>query len=239
MITKKTRKEMEDLIYRFFNSIDPSGNNLKRYKKLIGDMDDKEFDSFFAKLFDDPKSYLILDMVSYEYEPTIEAAEATAEWMGVQLYDYLACPHMSKDPNRPFVTMRKVPIGRLHCKRVQQMARKKNTTSTNINQRDGKTNQVVGDSKNSRSSDMENFAMTTYEANYALREFLGPRADDTSMQNEMHSAIYKKGYVDIDELTVDLANKKTLNTLDVYLLCMGFKSDLISKGYVLKGTLDD
>ena len=239
MLSKGLRKEMEKLIFDVFDRLEPTGNNTKKYKEIFGGMNDSQADKFFASLFKDEKAFLILETIAYKYEPSIEGAEKAAELVGAVLYDYIAYPHMSKDPSNPFVTMEKVPVGKLHIKRVQQMRRKKNTTSINIEQRDGKTNQVVGDSKNSRSSDMENFAMTTYGADYALREFLGPRADDSAMQNEMHSSIFRKGYVDIDDLKVDLSNKKTLNTLDIYFLCMGLRSDLISPGYVLKDTLDD
>ena len=87
-------------------------------------------------------------------------------------------------------------------------------------------------------SDMENFAMTTYDANEAMREFLGPRADDLVMKNEMYAEISRKGYVNLDDLTSDVSNKKTINTLDVYFICMGIKTNLITDGYLLKKSLD-
>ena len=56
------------------------------------------------------------------------------------------------------------------------MLQKKNTFSTSIDKRSLKTNQVTGDDKVARISDVESYALSTIEADAALREFLGPRA---------------------------------------------------------------
>ena len=66
---------------------------------------------------------------------------------------------------------------------------------------------------------------------------LGPRADDMVMKDEMYSAITNKGYVSINDLTDDVANKTSLNTVDVYFLSMGIKTDLITRDLVIKKTL--
>ena len=70
-----------------------------------------------------------------------------------------------------------------------------------------------------------------------MREFCGPRADDLVMQNEMLDKIATDGYVDLNALTDKVENKTTLNTLDVYLISMGLKSDLVTEGLLLKKTI--
>ena len=57
------------------------------------------------------------------------------------------------------------------------------------------------------------------------------------MKDEMYSAITNKGYISINDLTDDVANKTALNTVDVYFLSMGIKTDLITKDLVIKKTL--
>ena len=57
------------------------------------------------------------------------------------------------------------------------------------------------------------------------------------MQTEMLDKISTDGYVDLDTLTDKVENKTTLNTLDVYLISMGLKSDLVTEGLVLKKTI--
>lgn len=70
-----------------------------------------------------------------------------------------------------------------------------------------------------------------------LRELNGPRADDMVAKREMLSDISKQGYVKLNDLTYDVNNKTTLNTVDAYFIGMGIKTDLVTKGNMLKSTL--
>ena len=72
-----------------------------------------------------------------------------------------------------------------------------------------------------------------------LKELNGPRADDPVMKQQMYTAINNKGYVTLDDMESDTANKTTLNTVDVYLLGMGINSDLVTKGLMTKKTLNE
>ena len=238
MIKKNTRKEMENLVYNVFSKMDPTGMNTKKFKDLYSKMSDKEFENYVLEMLNDHRLFHVLDIETYKYEPTIETLDQAAKILNIELFEYVAFPHMSNNPDKPFITPRKVPVGYYHIKRLQQMSRKKSTATTKIEQRDMKTNQVTGHDKAARVSDMENYAMITYGANEALKEFMSFRADDMVMKTEAYSQIYKNGYVDMDELTDNVSNKKTLNTLNVYLLSMGLLSDLVSPGYLLKDTLD-
>lgn len=230
---------MEKLVYDVFDQMDPTGSNTKMYKDQFSAMNDKEFEAYAVEMFNDHRIFHCLEMVGYESEPTTDGIERAAKVLGIPLYEKVAFPHNSTNPDEPFVTRFAVPVGYIHVKRLQQMKRKKNSTSTRVEQRDAKTGQVTGHDKQSRSSDMENYAMTAYGADEGIKEFMSFRADDMVMKSEAYSDIYKNGYVDMDKLTNDVYNKKTLNTLDVYLTCMGLRSDVVSPGYVLKDTLDD
>lgn len=238
-IDKKKRKEMEDLIYKVFDALDPSGSNTTRYKDLFKSMSDAQFDNFFKNLFKDNDEYLILDVSDYDRDLRIEHVEEAAKILNVPLFEKVVMPFVNGDPNNPVVSKYEVPVGYIHIKRVQQILSKKNTTSTEISSRSALTGQVVGKDKNAKESDQENFALVTLDATDTLREFMGPRADDMIMKNEMYSSIAQKGYVSLDTLTNDVKNKTTLNTLDVYLISMGIKSDLITEGLILKKTLDE
>ena len=239
MLKNSTRKSMENLIYRVFSAMDPTGKNTEKYKEKFKKMNDKQFESFMVHMFNDHRSFLILEMETYVNEPTMDTLDNAAKELGIDFYETVCFPHMSTDPNKPFTTRFPVPVGFLHCKRLQQMKRKKNSTSTSIESRDVKTGQVVGKDKNSRSSDVENYAMMSYGAREATKEFMSFRSDDLAMKTEAYSSIYKDGYVDMNELTNDPMNKKTLNTFNVYMICMGLMTDLVDQGYVLQSTIDD
>lgn len=239
MLKKTTRKAMEQLVYDVYSKFDPSGTNTNKYKKLFSKMNDKEFENYAVNMFNDHRLFHTCDIQTYKQTPTMDSIDSAGKVLGISFYEYVAFPHMSKDPKKPFVTVRPVPVGFAHVKRLQQMKRKKNSAATKIDQRDMKTDQVTGHDKAGRSSDMENYAMTTYGAKEAMKEFMSFRADDMVMKTEAYSAIYRDGYVDMDTLTNDVSNKKTLNTLNIYLLSMGLMSDLVNPGYVLKDVLDE
>lgn len=238
-ITKSTRTEMENLIYTVFDSLDPSGVNSEKYRQMFNKMPDAKFDSFFKEFFNDPDQYFILDTVDYERDLNINNIEKAAKDLNVPLFEKVIMPHVNMDKASPVVTKFEVPVGYVHKKRVQQMVSKKNTTSTEISARSALTGQVTGRDKNARDSDSENFGLVTLDAQNILREFMGPRADDMVMKAEMYASIAQKDFVSLDSLTNDVNNKTTLNALDVYMIGMGLKSDLVTDGLVFKKTLNN
>lgn len=236
-ITKEKRKKMEKLIYDTFSALDPSGVNTEKYKSMFKDMTDSQFDSFFKKYFNSD-SYMILDIVEYERELKLENVEKAAKLLGVPLTERLIMPNLNHDKEHPIVTKYEVPVGYLHIKRLQQMLSKKNSTSTDISSRSPTTGQVINADKNARNSDQENIAMITTGVDAPIRELLGGRADNMAAKTAMYSEIAKKGYVSLSELPNDPSSKTTLNTLDVYFLGMGIKTDLLTNTLELPKTLD-
>ena len=226
-MTPAKRKEMETLIYTVFDKLDPTGVNVTKYRNMFKDMSDTQFDNFFKRLFENEDAYLLLDVVDYENSLSLDNVEAAAKVLGVPLFENVVMPHVNMDTDRPVVTKRPVPVGYLHIKRMQQILSKKNSASTEIGERAALTGQVVGKDKNSRESDTENFALMTLDTKDIIRELMGPRADDMVMKTQMYSEISKKGYVALDELTDDINNKTTLNTVNAFLLGMGIDSDLV------------
>ena len=237
-ITPSKRKEMELLIYEVFTALDPSGVNTDKYKSMFSEMSDSQFDKFFKELFENDDLYLILDIVNYERDLTIEQIENAAKILKVPLMEKVAMPFVNENSDNPVLTKFEVPVGYLHIKRMQQILSKKNTTSTDISSRSALTGQVVSKDKNARESDAETFSLVTLGAENSLRELLGGRSDDLTMKTEMYSEISKKGYVSLNELTNNVENKTTLNTVDTYLIGCGIKSDLVTKSLALPKTLN-
>lgn len=236
-ITKNKRKEMGTLIYNVFDALDPSEITTNRYRQMFKKMSDVQFDTFFKQFFSNDMMYLTLDIVDYERDLTIENVEKAAKILDVPLFEKVVTPFVNGNTQNPVITKFEVPVGYVHCKRVQQMLSKKNSTSTDIGQRSALTGQVVGKDKNGRESDTENFALLSINAHHILREFNGPRADDMTMKSDMYSQISQTGFVSLDTLNNSVENKTTLNTLDVYMIGMGIKSDLITDGLHVKKTL--
>lgn len=236
-MTRDKRKKMETLIYNFFAAIDPSKVNADNYRSFFAKMSDKEFDKFFDKLFESKSPYLPLDVVIFERDLHMENIEKASKLLDIPLYEHVVIPSLSSDKENPTVTPYPVPVGYIHEKRVQQTARKKNTTSTDISKRDAKTGQVINEDKNGRQAIEENYSLMTYGAELAVKEYMSFRADDIRMKEEAYAKIRTNGYVSMSDLSDNVENKVAVNTLDTYLISMGLKTDLITDGYLLKKTL--
>ena len=113
------RKEMVDLIYKFFTAFDKSGVNTKRYKELFDPMSDAEFKKFFDALFAS-EEYLILNIVDFEHTITLDDIERAAKVLNVPLFEKLNMPYVTMDKNNVVVTKQPVPVGWVHIKRTQQ-----------------------------------------------------------------------------------------------------------------------
>lgn len=239
MITEIKRKKMEKLVYDTFSALDKTGRNTERYKKMFNSMTDKQFDTFFKSIFNDPYQYLVLTICDYEIDLKIEDVEDAAKVLNIPLFERIAVPHYTMDKDNVIVSQEAVPVGYVHVKRTQQVLAKKNGLSTTIDSRSSMTGQVTGKDKNGRESDLENYLLVSIGMKDVLKELNGPRADDPVMKQQMYTAINSKGYVSLDDLDSDTANKTALNTIDVYMLGMGINSDLVTKGLMLKKTLKE
>lgn len=233
------RKKMTKLVYDVFNALDPTKSNTNKYKALFDPMTEVQWKKFFKEFFEDEYHYLILEMVDYEREVTIEQVEAAAKVLDVPLFEYVTIPHLTMDHDNEIVTPHPVPVGYIHIKRPQQTVMKKNGMSTGTTRRAGITNQVTGKDKNGRESDLENCMIRGYGLTTTLKELNGARADDSVAEKEMLQAIAEKGYFNVSELTDDVVNKTTLNTVDTYFLGMGLKTDLVTKGLKLASSIEE
>lgn len=237
-MTTKKRKKMEKLIYDTFDELDKSGINTKKYRDELSVMTDKEFDKYFNDFFNDPNAYLILDIVDYEHTLMLEDIEDAADILKIELFEYVAMPHITMDKTNVVWTKEKVPVGYIHVKRTQQTVLKKTGISTNISKRSALTNQVSGEDKNGRESDLENTMLISIGCLNCAKELNGPRSDDMAAKQIMNSKIATQGYFSLSDLPDELENKTTLVTVDTFFYGMGLDSDLVTKGLLLSSNLE-
>lgn len=236
-MTPEKRSKMEKLIYDTFDALDPTGSNTKKYKDKFSEMSDSQFDSFFKQFFANPKEFLILDIVEYERTLSFDKIEKAAKVLDIPLFEDLYMPHITMDKNNVVCTKYPVAVGYLPIKRPQQILHKKNGLSINTEKRSALTGQVTSEDKNGRQSDAENTMMVALGADKILEEMNGPRSDDMTMKSQMNVQIANNGYVHLSDLNSDPANKTTLNTVNVYLIGMGLKTDLVTPGLMFKNTI--
>jgi hypothetical protein len=229
MMTIHERKQrVIDYVCKALDLIEGGHVNSSHYRQEWEAMSDAEFEKMMKRLRDNEDEQLVyLELVEFERDLKLPNIEKCANFMKVPLYEYVALPDVTGDPNNVVVTPQPVPVGYAHYKRMQQTILKKNSTSIRVNKKNPTTGQVVSSDKTVRNTDVETYAMMSLGATQALREFMGPRGDDPVMENEMYSAIANNGYVELNKLTSNPENKVAINTLNAYFMMQGFVTNLV------------
>ena len=233
------RKHIEDLIYKTFDALDPSGANTDKYRTLFSTMSDAEFAKFFKEFLAKDDENFTLDIVEFEHDLKMSYCEDAAKVLGIPLMEYVYMPHLTMDKKHVVVSKQKCLVTYINVKRPQQLLHKKNGLSISNEKVSATTGQVVRKDKNARDSDIEASMLVALGADKILQELHGPRADDPVMKRQMQQSIATKGYVMLDELESLPTNKVTLNTVNTFLLSMGLKPDLVSDTYILPKTSEE
>ena len=236
-ISNDLRKKIENKIYSVFNILDKTGSNTKKYRELFSGMSNEQFTSYMKGFLKDDKENFYLEVLPNKNEPSLKDIKKCLEFLKVPMDEYVYFRHdgHKEDPIR---TRYKVPTGYILLRRLQQILSKKNSYSLSISQRSLKTNQVTSDSKVARISDAENYSLSAIGADYALKEFLGPRADAQDSKTELYKQISNFGYAYQKDLPNDLSKKQTLNTIDVFFIGAGIETDLLEDNVNDKGEED-
>ena len=203
--------------------------NATKYRKRWEAMSDEEFEQFMqtVRANQEKQQIAYLEIAEFERDLKLANIEKCAEFMKVPLYEYVAIPDGNGDKDHPVITSQRVPVGYAHYKRMPQTVLKKNSLKINVSKRNPLTGQLTSDAKTARNTDVETYAYTAMGAKYALRELMGPRADDPVMEAEMMQAIAATGSVSIEQCHSDPKNKIALNTLNTYFLMQMFTTNLV------------
>ena len=225
---KEKRKYFMDYMTNVYDILDPSGTNTKLFHEKYDKMSDTQFAKAVEDFFnDDTQKGFYLEVVEFERDLSLENIFKCADYQKVPLFEHVATPHINGDTENAIVTPEPVPVGYIHAKRMQQTLLKKNTGSLSIEKRNPKTGQVIGDDKNAMNSNVETYSMIASGAKQALREIMGPRADNEVAKNQMNNSIKKDGFVSLDELSNDQRDKAAINSLDTYFTMQGFRTNLV------------
>ena len=226
---KEVKKKVLDDIVDLLDTLDPSGDSGKIYKDKFGKMSDKEFVEYMDWWIQEERNdRLRISTIEFEHNIDVDNIVKAAELINVPLYEYVACPDINGSSEDAVVcTPEPVAVGYIQPKRMPQTVFKKTTGSISDAKRNPKTGQVTGDDKNARNSDVETYSLISIGAEKALREFMGPRGDDTNASSQMHQQITANGYFSLDKVDTDRSKKTAINTLDVHFHMQGFMTNMI------------
>lgn len=236
-MTSQKKKKMCEALYKWARTLDPDGRNEKYFREQFEKMDLNQFDKFCKKFFEDEDANFNFCFQHYENDLTLDNIKRTANLLDLPLFERIKLNQSPDSSGEVYYTQQAVPVFPIHIKRVEHMVSKKNSMSISTNKRNPKTGQVTGADKNGRVSDMENIALVTLNSEAILKEFNTVKADDMVMKREAFNQIQNDGYLDLDKIKSSPMNKTSLNTLDVFYISAGIKTDLVTPGLLLKKTL--
>lgn len=232
------RKEIEDDLYDLIDDMDPSGKNTIRMKNFLSQKNDKEFFQFMDEFFINPNKNVPVAYEAYNNPVTSKFIHQVAKKRGIPIYEILYKPYVNGDTEDPPGTVHPIMVLVVPVKRLKQMAMAKNHTSTAASKRDPRTNQVTGEDRTARITDVETYSLIVQGQYHAAQEYFGPMADDMEAHYEMLRRIQRDGEVELADLPNDPINKVTMNTINAYMIGSCLQSNLITEqGYVLPITL--
>lgn len=221
------RQQAEELIYKIYDTVDPSKTNSDYYRKIFATMTDKDFEEFCKRRLPfrfhnsvfkvEPKMYDIIDAFKVLDKPLLEKVKL---------------PYVYKNDKGEPVETQECMVIYIHLKRMKQMLTKKNNTALNIEKRDMKTGRLMGEDKGGQETDKEFESLATMGLDWTMDEFARPKADAMSGISQMSNAILANGFVSDKDLQIPNDDSLGKNTLNTYLLGAHIASNLVDIDYM-------
>lgn len=229
----KARKQVEELVYKTMDILDPTELNSGWYKEKFSKMSDKEFIEFFKQEFS-----LKFQMKLFEIEPKMEQIEKAAKFLKVPLMEYLYMPYLYRNnKGQPIRTVYKTLVVYVPIKKMKQFISKKNNMSLSIDDRNMKTGRLMNHDKSGQTSDREFECLVVMDCPNTLRELATYRADAVRAKEEFYNEIATKGNVSLNDVSVERDDSIGRKTLAVYFLSAGIYTNLLGDTYYLPYTL--
>jgi hypothetical protein len=234
---KKARKEVELLIYKTMDTLDPSGANSSWYKKKFASMSDNQFNEYFKQDFP-----LKFQMKLFDIEPKMYQLEKACKQLNVPLMEKVYLPFIYTDNDgNPVKSNYEALVIYAPLKKMKQFLAKKNSMSINTDERNMKSGRLINKDKNGNTSDREMECLAVMGLPNTMRELATYRADSVKAKDEFYSTITEKNMVSLDDVEVDKTDSTARNTLNVYLIGAGVMSNLIAvkDSYMLPYTAEN
>lgn len=227
-MTHEKRIKIEKLVYDFLTIVDSNSKfkNRTYYENLFNGMDSDEFDKWAANIGNTFEDTINIYQLPWE-TVTLKQIRDAAEFLNVPLEEYVYYRHIVE--GKEVRTKYKVPVGYINMKRLQQMLSKKNQFTFDTKNMDYATGEVKGKSKVHHISNAETYMLLLQNSKNTLKEFFGPRGSNLDQKKEMKNKIATDGWVSMKDLPKDEAKNDAINTLDMYIIASGLRSDLLFK----------
>lgn len=225
-MTDIQKKKIKELVYNFLTIVDVNSKfkNRQYYEDLFNSMSESEWDEWVANMGDTMEDTINVHQLPWE-SVTLKQIRDAAEFLDVPLEEYVYYKHFVKGVE--VRTKHKVPVGYINIKRLQQMLSKKNQFTFDTKSVDYATGEVKGKSKVHHISNSETYMLLLQNSKETLKEFFGPRGSNLEQKKEMKNRIAMDGWVSNKDMPETILKNEAVNTLDMYIISSGLKSDLL------------
>lgn len=226
--TDKQRSEIENLVYRILDTIDPSKTNSNYYRDIFNQMNNDQFYKFWERRIPIRFHYQV-----FKIEPKMDAIVDAFKILNKPLIEQVNMPSVYVNPTtgQP-VKSQPCMVVYIHIKRMKQMLAAKSHIAVNSEKRDMKTGILSGEDKAAKNTDREFEALAAYGLDYNMEEFSRMRADSLEAAAEAEKQITTKGYVSDKDFTVAKNDNLAKNMLNVYMIAANIHSNLIDEEYM-------
>ena len=208
----KKRKEVEELVYKVMDILDPTQQNSQFYKAKFAKMNDKQFIKFFSQDF--PLKFQIR---LFEIEPTMKQISDALDYIHIPMIEQMNLPFEYRSKDGTPVKSDDALILYVPIRKVKQFLSKKNSMSTNISNRDMKSGLLQTVDKNGNTSDREMESLAVMGLDASMKELATYRADSMNAKDEFYSMINTTGMVRQSDVDVETSDSLARNELNVYL----------------------
>lgn len=227
LITTKQREEIEDLLYKVLDTIDPTKTNSDYYRELFYNMNNNQFYHFWERRLPIRFHYDI-----FKIEPKMYDIVDAFKLIDVPLLEKINMPHIYKNKDGIPVQSNECLVLYIHIKRMKQMVAEKSHVALNVEKRDMKTGLLTGEDKGAKETDREFEALAANGLEYTIDEFSRFRADSMRSAAEANNIILSKGTLSEKDLTVEKSDSLAKNMMNVYLLGANIHSNLVDIDYM-------
>ena len=228
----KKREEVEMLVYKTMDALDPTGTNSTHYKQMFSKMSDAQFIKFLKNKF--PFRF---HSKPFEIEPNMEQIYKASNVLKVPITEKISLPYLYESKNGRPVWSKECLVIYVNIKKMKQFITKKNAMSLDVSNRDMRTGLLNGVDKNGKMSDREFESLVVNGNDITVKEFSRLRADAMEQKSQAMNSINLTGRVSINDLKSEADEVLSRNMLDAYFMGAHLKTNLITDGYELNATI--
>lgn len=207
MSIKEKKKKILAYLTKHFKTLDPTGINVERYKKLIEPMSDKEFDKFMH-LVKDGKFQIHLTNPNMKNNLDMNNLLTTADNVGCKIFHRIWIHDSTMDIT--YLTDKEYPIFNLPIRRQSQFLEEKMAVPESDTTTDLLTGQVTSDSRASSITQPEIQALHARGLDTTLEELVRVRGGDIHAYGDFKRQLEETGEVSLEQIDPDSRTRSSV-----------------------------